>query len=129
MQFDRGAEETNSSISEAPPMILRSVLVRGLDSVPERAGIVRGLPIREGRRFDRFVIDAAADTVRQRLHNNGYPRAEAENHFNVNDSALVAWDTLAVMPGPRTKIGAIKINVSPLPGKKQQIPTRIVSRI
>jgi len=124
-----GAVEVKFTINEGPPMILRSFLVRGLDSVPERAGIVRGLPIREGRRFDRFVIDAAADTVRQRLRNNGYPRADAVNRFIVNDSTLSAWDTLYVTPGPRTRIGAIKITVIPLAGRKQQIPTKIVRRI
>jgi len=124
-----GAVEVRFKISEGPPMILRSFVVRGLDSVPEKARIVRDLPVREGGRFDRFAIDAAADTVRQRLHNTGYPRAEAGNRFTVNDSALSAWDTLYVTAGPRTRIGAIKINVTPLAGKKQQIPTRVVRRI
>lgn len=125
-----GAVEVKFTINEGPPMLLRSFVVSGLDSVPERAGFVRDLPVREGRRFDRFVIDAAADTVRQRLHNNGYPRADAVNRFTVNDSTLSAWDTLYVTPGPRTKIGAIKINVIPLDSAKgQQIPTRIVRRI
>jgi len=94
-----------------------------------RAPIVRDLPVREGGRFDRFALDAAADTVRQRLHNSGYPRADAVNHFTVSDSTLSAWDTLEATPGPRTRIGAIKINVTPLTGKTQQIPTRIVRRI
>ena len=124
-----GAVEVKFKITEGPPLELRSFAILGMDSVPEKSRIVRGLPVREGRRFDRFVIDAAADTIRQRLHNNGYPRADVVNSFTVNDSALLAWDTLTVAPGPRTRIGAIKINVSPLPGKKQQIPTRIVSRI
>jgi len=125
-----GAVEVRFNINEGPPMILRSFVVRGLDSVPERARIVRDLPVREGGRFDRFALDAAADTVRQRLHNNGYPRADAVNRFSVSDSTLSAWDTLYVTPGPRTKIGAIKINVIPLDSAKgQQIPTRIVRRI
>jgi outer membrane protein insertion porin family/translocation and assembly module TamA len=125
-----GAVEVKFTINEGPPMILRSFVVSGLDSVPERAGFVRGLPVREGRRFDRFVIDAAADTVRQRLRNNGYPRADAVNRYAVNDSTLSARDTLYVSPGPKTKIGAIKINVIPLDSAKgQQIPTRIVRRI
>jgi outer membrane protein insertion porin family/translocation and assembly module TamA len=125
-----GAVEVRFDINEGPPMILRSFLVSGLDSVPEKAQIRRGVPVREGGRFDRFGIDAAADTVRQRLHNDGYPRAEAVNHFSVNDSTLSAWDTLYVTPGPRTKLGAIKINVIPLDSAKgQQIPTRIVRRI
>jgi outer membrane protein assembly factor BamA len=125
-----GAVEVRFNISEGPPMILRSFVVVGLDSGPEKARILRDVPVREGGRFDRFAIDAAADTVRQRLHNNGYPRAEAGNRFSVNDSTLSAWDTLYVTPGPRTKIGAIKINVIPLDSAKgQQIPTRIVRRI
>jgi outer membrane protein insertion porin family/translocation and assembly module TamA len=109
-------------------MILRSFVVTGMDSVPDKGRVLRGLPVRVGGRFDRFTMDAAADTVRQRLHNDGYPRADAVNHFIVSDSTLSAWDTLSVTPGPRTKIGAIKINVTPL-GKDQQIPTRIVRSI
>jgi outer membrane protein assembly factor BamA len=124
-----GAVEVKFKITEGPPLALTSFAILGMDSVPEKSRIVRGLPVQEGRRFDRFVIDAAADTIRQRLHNNGYPRADAVNSFIVNDSALLAWDTLTVTPGPRTRIGAIKIQVAPLEGKKQQIPTRIVSRI
>jgi outer membrane protein insertion porin family/translocation and assembly module TamA len=125
----KGAVEVRFKINEGPPIILKSFVLRGVDSVPERAQIIRDLPVREGGRFDRFAIDAAADTVRERLHNNGYPRADAVNSFTVNDTTLSAWDTLTVTPGPRTRIGAIRIQVTPVPGKKQQIPTRIVRRI
>ncbi len=124
-----GAVEVRFKINEGPPIIVRSFLLRGLDSVPEKAPMARDLPVHEGGRFDRFAIDAAADTVRERLHNNGYPRADAVNSFTVNDSTLSAWDTLTVTPGPRTRIGAIKIQVTPVPERKQQIPTRIVRRI
>jgi outer membrane protein insertion porin family/translocation and assembly module TamA len=123
-----GAVSVTFTINEGPPMMLRSFVVTGMDSVPDKGRILRGLPVREGTRFDRFAIDAAADSVRQRLHNDGYPRGDAVNHFIASDSTLSAWDTLSVKPGPRTKIGAIKINVTPL-GKNQQIPTRIVRSI
>ncbi len=124
-----GAVAVTFRINEGPPMILRSFVVSGLDSVPERGAILRGLPVRVGGRFDRFAIDAAADTIRQRLHNTGYPRAESPNSFAVNDTLLNAWDTVYVTPGPRTRIGAISIEVTPLPRKKQQIPTRVVRLI
>jgi outer membrane protein insertion porin family/translocation and assembly module TamA len=123
------AVEVKFTINEGPPIILRSFSVSGLDSVPEKARIMRGLPVREGGRFDRFAIDAATDSIRERLHNNGYPRADAVNEFAVNDTTLSARDSITVTPGPRTRIGAIKIDVTPLPGKSQQIPTRIVRRI
>jgi outer membrane protein insertion porin family/translocation and assembly module TamA len=123
------AVELRFTINEGPPIITRSFVVRGLESVPERERIVRNLPVREGGRFDRFSIDAAADSIRERLHNNGYPRADAANSFTVNDSLLLAWDTLTVTPGPRTRIGAIRIEVTPFGTKEQQIPTRVVRRI
>ncbi len=128
-QLAPGAVEVRFKITEGPPLSLESFAIVGMDSIREKTRIVRGLPVREGRRFDRFAIDAAGDTVRERLHNSGYPRADVVNRFTVNDSALLAWDTLTVTPGPRTRIGAIKVEVSPLPGKQQQIPTRIVRRI
>nr|MDQ6872986.1 BamA/TamA family outer membrane protein [Gemmatimonadota bacterium] len=124
-----GAVEVQFKINEGPPIITRSFVLHGLDSIPESAQVIRELPVREGARFDRFAIEAAADSVRERLHNNGYPRADAVNSFVVNDTALSAWDTLTVISGPRTRIGAIKIQVTPVTGKKQQIPTRIVRRI
>jgi outer membrane protein insertion porin family/translocation and assembly module TamA len=110
-------------------MRLESFVLVGLDSVPEGARLVRSLPARQGGRFDRFAVDAATDTIRERLHNNGYPRADAVNHFATNDTALTAWDTVFVSPGPRTRIGAIKIAVEPLPNKNQQIPSDVVRRI
>src|SRR5258705_4363164 len=91
-----GAVAVTFTINERPPMMLRSFVVTGMDSLPDKSRILRGLPVREGTRFDRFAIDAAADSVRQRLHNDGYPRADAVNHFIVSDSTLSAWDTLSV---------------------------------
>jgi outer membrane protein assembly factor BamA len=124
-----GAVEVKFTINEGPPMILKSFVIQGLDSVPERTRITRGLTVRVGGRFDRFLIDAATDTVRARLHNNGYPRADAVNHFMISDSTLSAWDTVTATPGTRANIGAIKIDVTPQGNKSQQIPTSVVRRI
>jgi len=124
-----GAVGVTFTINEGPPTILRSFVVNGLDSVPERGSILRGLTARAGKRFDRFAIDAIGDTIRERLHNNGYPRADVVNSFASSDSALSAWDTLYVTTGPRTRIGSIAIEVTPLGNRKQQIPSSVVRRI
>jgi outer membrane protein assembly factor BamA len=124
-----GAVGVTFKINEGPPMILRSFVVQGLDSVPGGARLLRGLSIREGGRFDRANIEAAADSIRERLHNSGYPRADALNSFVLSDSTLSAWDTLNVTPGRRTRIGTISIEVTPDNGKKQQIPAKVVRRI
>jgi len=124
-----GAVGVTFTINEGPPTTLRSFVVNGLDSVPERGSILRGLTVRAGKRFDRFAIDAIGDTIRERLHNNGYPRADVVNSFASSDSALSAWDTLYVTTGPRTRIGSIAIEVTPLGNRKQQIPSSVVRRI
>ena len=71
-----GAVEVKFKINEGPPMILKSFAMLGMDSVPEKTRIIRDLPVREGGGSIASSIDAAADTIRERLHNNGYPRAE-----------------------------------------------------
>jgi outer membrane protein assembly factor BamA len=124
-----GAVEVKFTINEGPPVVLESFALLGLDSVAGGSGMARGLPVRQGGRFDRFAVDAATDTIRERLHNNGYPRADVSNRFGVNDTTLIAWDTVIVTPGPLSRIGAIKIEVTPLGKNKQQIPTRVVRRI
>ena len=124
-----GAVAVTFKINEGPPMILRGFTVVGLDSAPGGSRMLRDVRVREGMRFDRTVLDTLANRIRERLHDSGYPRADAVNHYVLNDSALSAWDTLAVSPGPRTTIGAIKIDVTPMSGKKQQIPARVVRQI
>jgi outer membrane protein insertion porin family/translocation and assembly module TamA len=124
-----GAVAVTFKINEGPPTVLRSFVVSGLDSVAGGKRILRGLSVREGNRFDRYAIDAAADSIQERLHNTGYPRGVAINSFYANDSVLMAWDTIYVSPGSRTTIGKIDIDVTPMPNKKQQIPTKVVRRI
>ena len=52
------------------------------------------LPIRAGQRFDRISLEAARDSIARRLRNSGYPRAEVNNIFEVNDSLRLAYDTI-----------------------------------
>jgi outer membrane protein assembly factor BamA len=116
-------------ISEGIPVLLRELTVIGLDAVPHRADVVRGLPIRAGDPLDRPRLDAARDTVLRRLRNSGYPRAEAR-HVLVEDAATrSAVDTLVVAPGPLTRIGEVAVQATPLPGRAQQISDRDVRRI
>jgi len=64
------------SIHEGEPTIVDSLTISGLDSVPERAAILKDLPSRAGRNFDKYANDTTALLITQRLHNGGYPDAE-----------------------------------------------------
>lgn len=121
--------EVNFLIHEGLPTRLRSLVIEGLDSVRNRAAVVRNLPIRPGQRFDRVNLEAARDSIARRLHNSGYPRAEVSNTFDIDDSLRLAYDTIVVEPGPFTRIGKIEVEVVPFGNKGQQVPTSVVRKI
>lgn len=121
--------EVRFVIREGLPTKLESLVIEGLDSVRNREAIIRRLPIRPGQRFDRANLDAARDSIARRLRNSGYPRAEVNNTFDVDDSLRLAYDTITVEPGPFTRIGAVQVDIVPFEGKTQQVPSRVVRKI
>lgn len=117
------------TIAEGPPVRLGSLAIVGLDSVPRAARITDGLPIAPGQRFDRTQVDAAIDLIARRLRNAGYPAVAARSVYAVSADARTAYDTILVTPGAETRFGAVRIAVTPAPGKKQHVPDRMVKRI
>lgn len=126
-----GGVDVQFTVHEGYPTRLRSFAVTGLDQVPDRAAMARGLPVRIGGRFDRVTIAAAMDTLIRRLRNHGYPAAAAVNRYVVSGTgpAAVADDTLRVTPGRRTRFGAVAVQVLPLPGSVPHIAPRVVRHI
>ena len=125
----RGGVEVNFLVHEGPPTRLQSLVIQGLDSVQNKANVVRSLPIKAGQRFDRVSLEAARDTIARRLRNSGYPRVEVNNTFEVDETARLAFDTINVSPGPFTRLGSLDIQVVPFEKKPQQVPNRVVRRI
>jgi outer membrane protein assembly complex protein YaeT len=125
----RGGVDVNFMIHEGPATRLESLVIEGLDSVSNRAAIVRRLPIRAGTRFDRVNLEAARDSIARRLRNSGYPRAEVNNTFEIDEDLRLAYDTIGVDPGPFTRIGKVDIRVVPFESETQQIPDRVVRKI
>jgi outer membrane protein insertion porin family/translocation and assembly module TamA len=125
----QGGVEVEFKIHEGVPTRLQSLAITGLDSVTNAREVTRNLPIRAGQRFDRVNVEAARDTIARRLRNSGFPRAEVTNRFAVDSQRLAAFDTIAVAPGPFTRIGSVDITVVPFAGKKQQISRAVVRKI
>jgi outer membrane protein insertion porin family/translocation and assembly module TamA len=125
----RGGVRVEFTIREGSATTLRSLVIQGLDSLPDSRSVTAGIPIAPGRRFDRTLIDAAIDLMTRRLRNSGYPAVSARNSFGTADSGLVAFDTLTITPGTLTRFGDVHIAVTPAPHKKQHISDRTVKRI
>jgi len=119
------------TIEEGAPAVLQSFVVSGLDSVERRAAVLRNLPVKSGDRFDRILIEAAMDTIARRLRNRGYPSVKVTNQFVTRPGNVgqIVQDSIAVQPGPFTRVGAVHVAVEPLPHRTQQISTPVVRKL
>ncbi len=96
-------------INEGQPLTLDSLTITGLDSVADRAAILRHLPLAVGQRFGRLQLANETDSITSRLRHVGYPAAtvypsydahrpehRAEAHFEVQTGELARFGTIAV---------------------------------
>ncbi len=99
------------SIDEGDPTRVTSLSIAGLDSLPPRGRqlAVQDLPLQQGDPFNRYVMQATADTISRRLKDHGYPTATVFTSFEVNKDARTASVTLDVEPGRRAFIGRIRV--------------------
>src|SRR5204863_4097078 len=69
-------------IHEGEPVRVARLDVRGVDSIFNVAKLKRDLPLQVGDPFNRFLLQASADTIVARLRNVGYPYAEVLRNFD-----------------------------------------------
>lgn len=106
----RGTIGVTFVIAEGEPIRIDSIRVAGLDAVPERAEILRGLRARVGGLFDRYAIAASRDTISRRLRDNGYPDAEVLLGWDTRRATRGATVIFTVEPGARRWIGEVALD-------------------
>ena len=116
------------AITEGTPTRVQSLAITGLDAVPMRDAITRALPLRVGRPFDRPALAATRDTLARRLRNTGYPDADVLVNYETDAKQRSAAVTFVAMPGTRSRIGAVAVQVGPL-GPKAVVDTALVRRL
>jgi len=98
-------------IEEGAPILVDTLIVTGLDSVP---GWVRNradldLPLQQGDVFDRALMQADADSITRRLRDRGYPSADVLVSYAVRTAERRATVTLDANPGVRARIGDVRV--------------------
>ena len=85
--------------------------VTGVDTLPEelREEVLVDLPLRVGDPFNRFIMQATADTITRRLRDRGYPSARVFTGFEVNREAETAKVSFDVTPGRKAVIGEVEV--------------------
>jgi outer membrane protein insertion porin family/translocation and assembly module TamA len=97
-------------ITEGPPITVTHLAVTGLDSLPRlKRSVLADLPLRQGEPFNRFLFQASADTIVNRLRNRGHPGAEVFRNYAVDRATRTAEVTLDVAPGPLAVFGPIRV--------------------
>ncbi len=97
-------------ITEGPPVVVTRMTVTGLDSLPfDPSEVLLDLPLREGRPFNRFLFQASADSIINRLRNRGYPSAEVFRNYSVKRADRTAEVSLEVVAGTRAVFGGVRV--------------------
>ena len=97
-------------ITEGEPVRVAELVVQIPDDLPDRERLVRDLPLKVGRPFDRLALIASADTIQTRLRDRGYPEARVlVRPFEVDSAARQVTVSLLVEPGPDAVIGEIRV--------------------
>lgn len=96
-------------IHEGEPVRVTRLDVKGIEGIFNVENLKKDLPLQVGDPFNRFLLQAAADTIVGRLKNNGYPYAEVLRNFDSEAGALRAEVELDAQPGPRFRVGEVVI--------------------
>jgi outer membrane protein assembly complex protein YaeT len=98
-------------IHEGDPIRVTSLTITGLDSVParRRRAVLLDLPLAVGDPFNRFAMQATADSITRRLRDRGYPSARVFTAFEADKEKKTAAVTLEADPDGAAVIGQISV--------------------
>jgi outer membrane protein insertion porin family/translocation and assembly module TamA len=117
-------------INEGQPVLIDSLRISGIDSAVRTLVDTNELALKKGLPFDRTQLQATIDTIKSRLRNGGYPRADVAASYTVDTTSRRAAVGLTVLAGSRARIGEIRVFNEPLPGEQDvRIGARTVRRL
>ena len=116
-------------VREGEPMRVRDFFVDGLESVPDHQELLRRLPLSRGEPFDTITMYASRDTIVRRLRDTGYPDAEAFVGYDTHSLDRRADLSFKVSVGPRARIGAVDVRVTPRPGAPRGITDDAIRKV
>ncbi|HUF29812.1 MAG TPA: BamA/TamA family outer membrane protein [Gemmatimonadaceae bacterium] len=103
------------SIAEGPPVVITSLSVSGLDSMPGGEQLAQLLRRMEGRVYDRVQLQSIVDTIVERLHDRGYANAQhLLRQDSVDYSRNVALVDREFLPGRVHRIASIDLEILPV---------------
>jgi outer membrane protein insertion porin family/translocation and assembly module TamA len=124
-----GAVRVSFLINEGEPARIDTLRITGLDSATAPLARTENLDLRTGVVFGLTRMQAAIDSIKSRLRNNGYPRADVAASYTVDSLGRHAVVDLGVIPGSQARIGLVRVHNEPLKGDYPRIGDNTVRRI
>jgi outer membrane protein assembly factor BamA len=125
-----GSVRVRFDIVEGEPVRIDTLRITGLDSLTGPIADTDELDLRPGVVFDITRLQAAIDSIKSRLRDNGHPRADVAASYAVFDTiGRRARVSLEVLPGARARIGEIRVFDEPLPGAPRRLSDNTVRRL
>ncbi len=125
----RGVVDVTFRIDEGRPLLLDSLEITGLGAVPDSSQITKDLQLEVGERVGRLKMVSDEATILSRLHNSGYPKAQIYPQFDTHPADHRAEVRLEVVPGVRTRFGAIRVASTSQTGGPPKIDSAVVRRL
>ncbi|MEP7064732.1 MAG: BamA/TamA family outer membrane protein [Gemmatimonadota bacterium] len=135
-----GAVAVGFGITEGPPVIIDTLRVSGLDSVANRDRLLRELDhFRHDHIFTKIELQSIVDSVREQLHDSGYPYAAlplASSEVNpATNRAQVEYQFFEQfrgqpksLPSHMSRVGRIEYEIAP-GGDSAKIDTSTIRRL
>lgn len=127
--LEDGGVRVRFLIREGEPIRIDTLRVAGLDSITAPIAAVHTLEIRPGGVFDIGLLQAGIDSIKSRLRNSGYPRADVAASYTPDSITHRAVVGLTVIPDARAKIGPIRVRSDPLPGQSTRLGEGTIRRL
>jgi outer membrane protein assembly factor BamA len=98
-------------IQEGAPIVVRSLEILGVDTLRDwlQRRINVDLPLQVGDPFNRYAMQATADSITRRLKDRGYPDARVYTAFESDRDAGVANVQREAVPGNRAVVGPVEV--------------------
>lgn len=116
-------------INEGEPILIDSLTITGLDSVPVKRDVLDNLLFKVGGRFSLLSKLTDMDTIVSRLRNAGYPHAAVFPATSVQLQEHRATVSFDVNPGARARIGTIAVTRVGVNNRAPQIDSAVVLRL
>ena len=124
-----GAVRVAFEIVEGEPVLIDTLRITGLDERIAPLVDTASLALHRGVIFDTNQLQATVDSMRARMRNNGYPRADVAVSSRADPPSHHATVNLDLVPGTRAHIAGVRVFDEPLAGGSPRVGTTTAARL